>query len=80
MDRQHGRQERVDFHTSPKYLAAWILGALFMMAGTWVIQNLQLNIGVTIENYVLALLVAFVFFLAGGLLWIAVAVATRLHL
>ncbi len=62
---------------SMKLVGAWVLGALLLAAGTWIIQNLKLEVGVSEFSYGLALLVAFIFFLLGGLAWISVAVATR---
>jgi hypothetical protein len=62
---------------STKLVGGWILGSLLLLAGTWIIQNLKLEVGVTDLSYALAFLIAFVLFLLGGLAWISVAVATR---
>jgi len=62
---------------SIKLVGAWVLGALLLLAGTWIIQNLKYEVGVSELSYTLAALVAFIFFLLGGLAWISVAVATR---
>ncbi len=62
---------------SMKLVGFWVLGGLFMLFGVWIVQNLQLNIGVSEASYVLAMIVAFILFLAAGLCWISVAVATR---
>lgn len=62
---------------SAKLVLIWILGGLFILGGTWIVQNLELNIGVSEFQYVLALIIAFVLFLIAGLCWISVAVATR---
>jgi len=62
---------------SVKLVGVWIVGAAFMLLGVWIIQNLELNVGVSGVSYVLALLIAFVMFLLAGLAWISVAVATR---
>ena len=56
---------------------AWILGGLLLLGGTWIVQNLQLNVGVTEFQYGLALVIALILFLIAGLCWISVAVATR---
>ncbi len=56
---------------------AWIIGGMFILGGTWIVQNLQLNIGVTDFQYYIALLIALILFLLAGLCWISVAVATR---
>jgi hypothetical protein len=62
---------------SAKIVLAWILGGLFILGGAWIVQNLELNVGVTELQYYLALIIAFVLFLMAGLCWISVAVATR---
>ncbi|MEM5812196.1 MAG: hypothetical protein QXN71_03245 [Candidatus Aenigmatarchaeota archaeon] len=62
---------------SAKLVLIWILGGLFILGGTWIVQNLELNIGVSEFQYALALIIAFVLFLIAGLCWISVAVATR---
>jgi hypothetical protein len=62
---------------SVKLVGVWILGALFMLGGVWVVQNLELTLGVPETSYMLALAVSFVLFLLAGLSWISVAVATR---
>jgi len=62
---------------SVKLVGVWILGGVLMLLGTWIIQNLELNVGVSAVSYVLALLIALILFLLTGLAWISVAVATR---
>lgn len=62
---------------SMKLVGAWVIGALLLVAGTWIIQNLKFEIGVSELSYGLAFIVAFILFLLGGLAWISVAVATR---
>ena len=71
------REKTHQIVVSPKLVIAWLLGALLMLGGVWIVQNLQLTIGVSPENYAFALFVAFLLFLGTGLLWIAVAVSTR---
>ena len=61
-------------------VAVWILGGFFLLGGTWIIQNLQLDIGVSELQYAIALIIALVLFLITGLCWISVAVATRQEL
>jgi len=56
---------------------AWVLGGMLLLGGTWIVQNLQLNVGVTEFQYGLALVIALILFLIAGLCWISVAVATR---
>ncbi|MBI2676278.1 MAG: hypothetical protein HYX24_07500 [Candidatus Aenigmarchaeota archaeon] len=66
--------------TDGRLIAAWIAGAALLVAGSWIVNNLKLDVGVSVPNYVMALLIAFILFLIAGLLWISVAVATRLKL
>ena len=65
---------------SAKLVMAWIIGGLFLLGGVWIVQNLELNVGVGEFQYTLALLIALVLFLISGLCWISVAVATRQEL
>jgi hypothetical protein len=62
---------------SAKLVASWVLGGVLILFGTWIVQNLQLTIGVSGVSYVLAMIIALILFLVAGLLWISVAVATR---
>lgn len=62
---------------SMKLVGAWVLGALFLLAGIWIVQNLKFEIGVSELSYGLAIVVAFILFLLAGLAWISVVVATR---
>ena len=62
---------------SVKLVGVWVIGSVLMLTGTWIIQNLEFNVGVSGVSYVLALLIAFLMFLLAGLAWISVAVATR---
>ena len=62
---------------SVKLLTVWILGSLLLLGGTWIINNLELTVGVSPFSYLLAVLVALALFLLAGLCWISVAVATR---
>lgn len=62
---------------SMKLVSFWILGGLFLLGGIWIIDKLELNVGVSDFSYYLALLLALAFILIAGLCWISVAVATR---
>ncbi len=62
-----------------KMVLVWALGSLLLLAGTWIMSNLELTIGVTSISYVIALLAAFVLYLLAGMCWISVAVATKGH-
>jgi hypothetical protein len=64
---------------SVKLVSVWVLGALFMLGGSWITGNLEANVGVTPLSYYMALVAAFVLFLMAGICWIAVAVAAKGH-
>lgn len=64
-------------HMTLKLIAAWIAGGLLLLAGIWIVSNLEMTVGVSGNSYILALLVALGLILASGLLWISVAVATK---
>jgi len=60
-----------------KLVGAWVVGGFFLLAGTWIVNNLRLETGVSEISYVLALVIALIFFLIAGLCWINVAVAAK---
>jgi hypothetical protein len=62
-----------------KLVIVWIIGGLLMLAGSWIMSNLELTVGVTSISYIIALLASVVLFLLAGLCWISVAVATKGH-
>jgi len=62
-----------------KLVLTWVAGGFFLLAGSWIINNLELNIGVSYLSYFIALLIAFIFFLIAGLCWINVASSIRGH-
>jgi hypothetical protein len=64
---------------SHKLVLAWVAGALFMLAGSWITGNLEPVVGVTPASYYLAIVAALVMFLMAGLCWIAVAAAAKGH-
>ncbi len=57
-----------------RLIVFWIIGALAILFGTWIAGHVETALGVTTGSYALALLVAFLLILFGGLAWIAVAV------
>lgn len=65
--------------SSHKLVLAWIAGALLLLAGTWIMGNLEPTVGVTAPSYYLAVSAAFVLFMLAGLCWIAVANSTKSH-
>ena len=64
---------------SGKLVVTWIVGGFFMLIGCWIVNNLEMNIGVSQVSYALALLVALIFFLIAGLMWINVASGLKHH-
>lgn len=60
-----------------KLILIWIVGGLFLLSGTWVVQNLELTIGVSVFSYTFAMLIALLLFLIAGLCWISVAVGAK---
>jgi len=56
-----------------KLAAMWIAGGLFLLAGTWIVNNLEFAIGVTEYSYAFAMIIALIFFLLTGLFWISTA-------
>ena len=63
--------------TSIKLIAVWVIGALLLLGGSWIINNLNLGPGVSELQYTFALLLALALFLLTGLAWISVAAAAR---
>jgi hypothetical protein len=62
---------------SSKLVGVWIIGAILLLASTWIIQKLDLTLGVSPLSYAIALVIAFLLILLCGLCWISVAVATK---
>jgi hypothetical protein len=64
---------------SSKLVVTWIMGGFFMLIGSWIVNNLEMNIGVSQVSYTLALIIALIFFLIAGLMWINVASGLKHH-
>ncbi|GAF81711.1 unnamed protein product [marine sediment metagenome] len=62
---------------SVKLIATWVIGAIFLLFGIWIVNNLELTIGVSEFSYAFAMFIALLFLLLAGLCWISVAVGTR---
>ena len=62
---------------SSKLVLSWVLGGVFLLLGIWIINNLEFGLGVTELSYGIAMLVALIFILIAGLLWINVSVAVK---
>ncbi len=61
-----------------KMVFFWVLGAVCILLGSMIAGRLEKTLGVSDIGYTVALLVSFVLFLFGGLLWISVAVAVKM--
>ena len=62
---------------SIKLLSVWVLGSVLLLLAVWIVQNLEMVVGVTEPSYLIALGISFVLILLAGLCWISVSVATR---
>jgi hypothetical protein len=63
--------------SSSRLILLWILGGVFLLIGIWVINNLEFGPGVGEYSYAIALVVALIFILMGGLLWINTSVGVK---
>jgi hypothetical protein len=64
---------------SRKLVSFWILGAILIMISSWILGNVEQTSGTSPVSYVLAVFIAFVLVLAGGLAWITVASTVAKH-
>ncbi len=62
-----------------KMASFWVLGTVCILFGSMIAGHLEKGLGVDDLSYFLALLIAFILILLGGLLWISVAIAVRLR-
>ena len=62
-----------------KMVFFWVLGTICILFGSMIAGHLEKTLGVDDLSYALALLIAFVLILLGGLLWISVAIAVRIR-
>jgi len=60
-----------------KIVTFWVLGSICILLGSMIAGHLEKTLGVTDLGFGLALLISFVLFLVGGLLWISVAIAVK---
>ncbi len=63
---------------SLKMALFWVLGSICILVGSMISGHLEKGLGVDDLSYFLALTIAFVLILLGGLLWISVAIAVRI--
>ena len=57
-----------------KLVLFWIVGALAIVFGAWIAGHVENTLGTTAGSYALAVIVAILLVMFGGLSWIAVAV------
>ena len=62
-----------------KLIGSWIFGGILITISAWILGHIDQTVGVSPVSYGLALFVAFVLILIGGLSWISVATATAKH-
>lgn len=55
----------------------WAIGALSLLIGSMIAGNVQMSLGVSASGFFVAILIAFVFFLLGGLLWIIAGMGAK---
>ena len=60
-----------------KIVTFWVLGSICILFASMIAGHLEKGLGVSDLGFTLALLISFVLFLVGGLLWISVAVAVK---
>ena len=60
-----------------KLVFAWILGALLILAGSWLVAAAAAGAWQNVVSYYLSLAGSFILFLLAGLCWIAVAVSAK---
>ncbi|MBN1896946.1 MAG: hypothetical protein JW789_04465 [Candidatus Aenigmarchaeota archaeon] len=64
---------------SHKLVIFWLAGGLFLLAGSWIMGNLDLSVGISTASYYMAVVTSLVLYLLAGLCWIAVAAAAKGH-
>ncbi|NIO23001.1 MAG: hypothetical protein GTN38_03170 [Candidatus Aenigmarchaeota archaeon] len=62
-----------------KLVVYWIFGAILVMLSSWILGNIEQTTGTSPISYALAVFIAFVLVLAGGLAWITVASVVAKH-
>ena len=62
-----------------KLVAFWVFGGILISAAAWILGHASETVGVSEIGYVMAVFMAFVMILIGGLAWINVAAATSKH-
>lgn len=62
-----------------KLIVSWISGGILISAAAWILGHASETIGVSDIGYIMAVFLAFILILIGGLAWINVASATSKH-
>jgi hypothetical protein len=62
-----------------RFILFWIIGTLLILAGSWIAGHVEWTVGTTKLSYILAIILAFISILMGGLCWIGVAVGASKH-
>jgi|GEM_PF-1708447 len=62
-----------------KLVLFWIFGSILIMVSSWILGNAERVFGAYVFSYYLAIFIAFVLMLAGGLAWITVASKVAKH-
>ncbi len=65
---------------STKLIAVWVIGALLLFGGVWIVDNLEMTLGVPVASYAMGMVVSIILFLLAGLCWISVSVGARRRL
>lgn len=60
-----------------KIATFWVLGAVMIMFGSMIAGRLERGLGVSDVSFTIALILSFMSFLLGGLLWISVGLAVK---
>lgn len=53
----------------------WIMGSILILIGAMIGGKVEMNLGITLEAYLVAVLIALILIMIGGLLWISISVA-----
>jgi type VI protein secretion system component VasK len=60
-------------------VVSWILGGILITIAAWILGHIEQTVGVSPLSYALALFIAFILILVGGLVWITVASSVSKH-
>ena len=66
-----------DQYKNWKVVLLWFLGAVCILIGSLIAGNVDSGLGTTPQGFILSLFIGLMFFLVGGIFWIAVAIAIK---